>query len=158
MGSTVGRRIGRHDLVFDRKTSVRMAGVRRHGTSAELRVRELLKELGHYYRCENRDLPGSPDLANRARGWAVFVHGCFWHRHAGCTRTTTPKRNRPFWVEKFEQNRRRDARAITALRRLGFTTVVVWECEVEKKTSIVERRLSTRLGRRAPQRTRKREA
>lgn len=158
MRSARGRRIGRHDLVFDRETSARMAGVRQHGTSAELRVRELLTELGHSYRCGNRDLPGSPDLANRTRAWAVFVHGCFWHRHAGCARTTTPKRNRPFWAEKFEQNRRRDARALAALRRLGFTAVVVWECEVEEKTSIVERRLSTRLARRALQRTRKREA
>lgn len=135
-----------------------MAGVRQHGTSAELRVRELLTEMGLFYRCGNRDLPGSPDLANRTRAWAVFVHGCFWHRHTGCARTTTPKRNRPFWTEKFQQNRRRDARALAALRRLGFTTIVVWECEVEKKISIVERRLSAHLGGRAPQRTRKRDA
>ena len=134
-----------------------MAGVRQHGTSAELRVRELLTGLGHVYRCGNRDLPGSPDVANRTHAWAVFVHGCFWHRHAGCARTTI-RRETPFWAEKFEQNRRRDARALAALRRLGFTTVVVWECEIEKKTPIVERRLSARLGRRAPQRTRKRDA
>lgn len=87
--------------------------------------------LGHRFRIHNRDLPGSPDIANRTRKWAIFVHGCFWHRHNGCPRTTTPKRNRAFWVEKFEANRARDRRVRAALRRDGYRTVVVWECESE---------------------------
>ncbi len=146
----------RDELVLDAATSLRMAGVRQHDTSAEQLVRQILRRLGHSYRSKNRDLPGSPDVANRTRRWAVFVHGCFWHRHAGCIRATTPKRNRPFWKEKFEQNRRRDARVLAALRRMGFTAVVVWECEAEEKPARVERRLAARLG--SPQSTRKREA
>lgn len=135
-----------------------MAGVRQKDTSAEHQVRSLLARLGHSFRKSNRDLPGSPDAANRSRLWAVFVHGCFWHRHAGCPRTTTPKRNRAFWETKFDQNRRRDARALAALRRLGYRTVVVWECEIVKRPGVVEKKLLKRLGPAPGQRTRKREA
>lgn len=123
-----------------------MAGIRQKDTSAEQLVRSLLRRLGHSFRKANRDLPGSPDAANRSRGWAVFVHGCFWHRHARCSRTTTPKRNREFWEAKFEENRRRDARALAALRRLGYRVVVVWECEAEKRPEVVARRLGKRIG------------
>lgn len=123
-----------------------MARVRQKDTSAEQLVRSLLTRLGHAFRKSNRDLPGSPDAANRSRLWAVFVHGCFWHRHADCPRTTTPKRNRAFWETKFDQNGRRDARALAALRRLGYRTVVVWECEIVKRPEAVEKRLVKRLG------------
>ena len=123
-----------------------MARVRQKDTSAEQLVRSLLTRIGHAFRKSNRDLPGSPDAANRSRRWAVFVHGCFWHRHAGCPRTTTPKRNRAFWETTFDQNRRRDARALAALRRLGYRTVVVWECEIVKRPEAVEKKLAKRLG------------
>jgi DNA mismatch endonuclease (patch repair protein) len=131
-----------------------MAGIRQHGTSAEELVRALLAKLGHAFRTKNRDLPGSPDVANRTRRWAVFVHGCFWHSHAGCPRATVPKRNRAFWEEKFEQNRARDARMIAALRKLGYLVVILWECEIETRASVVERRLARRLPQ--PQRAEKR--
>jgi DNA mismatch endonuclease (patch repair protein) len=121
----------RHDLVVDSETSARLGRIRQHGTSAELKVRKLLHSLGHRFRVHNRDLPGSPDIANRSRKWAVFVHGCFWHRHAGCRRSTTPSRNRDFWLEKFEANVARDARVQAALRELGYRVAVVWECETE---------------------------
>ncbi|MEO8381331.1 MAG: very short patch repair endonuclease [Acidobacteriota bacterium] len=114
---------------MDAITSARLANVRQHGTSAELSVRRYLHQLGHRYRVHNRDLPGSPDIANRSRKWVVFVHGCFWHRHAGCRRATTPTRNRQFWLEKFEANVGRDARVQRKLRRSGWRVIVVWECE-----------------------------
>lgn len=109
-----------------------MGGVRQHGTAAELAVRHALYEFGARFRTRNRDLPGSPDVANRSRHWVVFVHGCFWHRHEGCKRTTTPSRNRDFWVAKFEANIERDARAIAALQERNYDVLVVWECETEK--------------------------
>ncbi|HEX6097275.1 MAG TPA: very short patch repair endonuclease [Thermoanaerobaculia bacterium] len=124
------------NLVVDVATSVRLSKIRQHGTSAELKVRKYLHALGHRYRVRNRDLPGSPDIANRTRKWAVFVNGCFWHRHAGCSRTTTPTRNRQFWVDKFEANVRRDERVQSELRRLGFRVVVIWECECEDGTRL----------------------
>ena len=125
---------------MDDETSARMGRVRQKGTKPELIVRGLIYELGHRYRVENRDLPGSPDIANRTRGWAVFVHGCYWHRHAGCVKATTPRRNRAFWEDKFRANVERDRRALRALRREGYRTLVVWECQCERE-QVLRRRL-----------------
>lgn len=119
-------------LVVDRATSVRLGRIRQHGTAAELLVRRLAWELGVRFRTTNRDLPGSPDLANRTKSWVVFVHGCYWHGHVGCTRATIPKRNRRFWITKFADNRARDRRVVAALRRRGFRVLVVWECELSE--------------------------
>ncbi|MBL8115360.1 MAG: DNA mismatch endonuclease Vsr [Acidobacteria bacterium] len=122
-----------------------MAGIRQKDTSAERLVRKILSSLGLSFRVRNRDLPGSPDVANRSRAWAVFVHGCFWHRHAACPRSSTPKRNRAFWEEKFRQNVARDRRAQAALRKAGYRVVIVWECEVLRKPERVATRLERRL-------------
>jgi len=112
------------------ETSERLAKQKQKDTKPELLVRRIVHELGHRFRVLNRDLPGSPDLANRKRGWAVFVHGCYWHGHVGCSRATVPKSNREWWVAKFEDNRRRDLRKADQLRALGFRVLVVWECEL----------------------------
>lgn len=113
----------------DPKRSALMARVRRRGTAAELVVGAALRRLGESYRLDVKALQGSPDFANRKRGWAVFVHGCFWHHHKGCKRATVPKTNEAFWRGKFADNRARDARAVRALRRAGFRVAIVWECE-----------------------------
>ena len=117
-------------LIVDTATSKRMGRIRQHGTKAELQTRAILTELGLRYRTKNRDLPGSPDVANRSGRWAVFVHGCFWHAHANCKRATVPKRNRDFWKAKLRANKSRDLLAIDSLRALGFAVVVIWECEL----------------------------
>ena len=132
------------NLIVDATTSARLGRIRQHGTSAELTVRKLLHSLGHRFRVHNRDLPGSPDIANRSRKWAVFVHGCFWHQHPGCRRATTPTRNRSFWLKKFEANRVRDARVQAMLRDDGYRVTVVWECEAEdlKRVKILRRVLA----------------
>lgn len=114
----------------DPATSRRLGKIRQADTVPELVVRSALYKAGLRYRIGNRDLPGSPDIANRLGKWAVFVHGCFWHAHARCKRATVPKRNRDFWVHKFRENRKRDSRAIQALSARGFFTVVIWECEL----------------------------
>jgi DNA mismatch endonuclease (patch repair protein) len=118
-------------LLVDDVTSARMGRVRQKATLPELVVRGLLAELGQRYRLHNRDLPGSPDLANRRARWALFVHGCFWHRH-GCSATTTPTRNREFWEAKFARNVARDARAVEELRAAGYLVIVVWECQTKR--------------------------
>jgi DNA mismatch endonuclease (patch repair protein) len=138
-----------HLLLVDDATSQRMGRVRQKGTRPELLVRALLRSLGHRFRLTNRDLDGSPDIANRSRRWAVFVHGCFWHRH-GCKATTTPTRNREFWQLKFARNVERDRRAEEALREQGYTVVVVWECETKRAPDLLRDRLMAVLG--APQR------
>jgi len=133
-------------LWVDDETSARMGLVRQKGTRPELMVRRLLAELGHHYRLTNRDLTGSPDIANRQRAWAVFVHGCFWHRH-GCKATTTPTRNREFWEAKFARNVARDRRSIDALEAAGFKVVVIWECQTKRGDAIVRDELLRLLGR-----------
>jgi DNA mismatch endonuclease (patch repair protein) len=130
--------------------SRRMSSVRRDSTRPELHVRKILRSLGHRYTTSNRDLPGSPDLANRSRGWAVFVHGCYWHSHKGCPKATVPKRNRAFWMAKFRRNVERDRWARSELEALGYAVVVVWECEVENQMDSVRNRLAEHLPKPAP--------
>ena len=98
-------------------------------TKPEEIVAALLRGFGIAYRRNVRDLPGSPDFANKRRRFAIFVNGCFWHHHTGCRRATVPKNNHDFWRDKFAANRRRDAERIRALRRMGYRVLVVWECE-----------------------------
>lgn len=128
-------------LIVDAETSARLGRIRQSGTRAELAVRKLLSSLGGRYRVTNRDLPGSPDVANRSKGWAVFVHGCYWHSHQNCSRATVPTRNRQFWEAKFSANRARDARVIRELRGRGYKVAVVWECEIDQHPTRVKRRL-----------------
>lgn len=119
--------------------SALMKRVRRSGTNAELRVRRLLTDLGARYRLNTRGLPGSPDLANRTRRKAVFVHGCFWHGHSSCGRGRIPKANRNFWTEKLAKNVERDEQKIVALQEQGYDVLVVWECELRDESTLIQR-------------------
>jgi DNA mismatch endonuclease Vsr len=127
----------RKTVVTDATTSKRMAGIRTKNTSIELRVREVLRSRELHYRTRNKDLPGAPDIANRTKRWAVFVHGCFWHGHPGCPRASIPKRNADFWKQKLETNRARDARVAEELTSLGYRVVVVWGCETSDQTRLL---------------------
>ena len=119
--------------------SRRMGTVRQRGTSPELAVRRIVSQLGIRYTLRNRDLPGSPDLANRTKRFAIFVHGCFWHRHRRCALTTTPRSNRSFWQAKFVRNVERDRASIRALRARNFRAVVIWGCEVARDSLVLKR-------------------
>ncbi len=105
-------------------------------------MRRLLFSLGYRYRLHRRDLPGSPDICFPSRKKVVFVHGCFWHRHDGCARTSTPKTRTSYWEDKFRKNVVRDRRNLLDLAALGWDAMVVWECE----TRDLER-LAARLAR-----------
>jgi DNA mismatch endonuclease (patch repair protein) len=113
-----------------------MGRVRQSGTLPELVARRIVYSLGLRFTLNNRDLPGSPDLANRSRRFVIFVHGCFWHRHAGCAGASTPKSNRTFWRQKFMYNVQRDRRAATALRKMGYRVFVIWECEAADRIAV----------------------
>ena len=106
-----------------------MAAVRGRDTKPEMIVRRLLFSLGYRFRLHRKDLPGRPDVVFAGRRKAIFVHGCFWHRHAGCSKATTPKTRADFWNTKFDQNVERDRRAERALADMGWSSLVVWECE-----------------------------
>jgi DNA mismatch endonuclease (patch repair protein) len=123
-------------LDTDPVTSARLSRIRQRDTKPEMIVRRHLSSVGLRYRVHNRDLPGSPDIANRKRRWAVFVHGCFWHHHGGCSRATIPKRNSAFWIDKFSANKARDSENIRRLRKMGIRTFVVWECQTSTEKSM----------------------
>jgi DNA mismatch endonuclease (patch repair protein) len=122
-----------------------MAKVPRGDTKPELIVRRLLHALGLRFRLHGSDLPGRPDIVMPRWKTVVFVHGCFWHRHARCRRTTTPEDNFEFWQAKFQANRKRDRRTAASLRKLGWKVVVVWECET-LRLPVVQGRILSALG------------
>ena len=107
-----------------------MSAIRGKDTAPERTVRSLAHRLGYRFRLHGRHLPGTPDLVFPRLRTALFVHGCYWHRHVGCRYCYEPKSNVEFWRRKFEGNVRRDAAAVAELRSMGWRPTVVWECEV----------------------------
>lgn len=107
-----------------------MARIRSKNTRPEVLTRSAVQALGHRFRKHVDDLPGKPDLANKTRKWAVFVHGCFWHSHRGCQLASSPKTNTNYWAAKLARNQSRDADKIAALKSEGYRVLVVWECDV----------------------------
>jgi DNA mismatch endonuclease (patch repair protein) len=116
----------------DPARSAQMARVRGRDTKPELQVRRALHAAGLRFRLQAKDLPGRPDIVFRRAQVAVFVHGCFWHRHEdpACKRARMPKSRVEFWTGKLDGNRARDARNLQALRDLGWSVIVVWECRL----------------------------
>lgn len=109
-----------------------MSAVRGRDTRPEMIVRRLLFSMNYRYRLHRKDLPGNPDIVFAGRRKAIFVHGCFWHRHEGCTKATTPKTRAAFWSEKFECNIERDRRVEIELADRGWRSLTVWECEIRQ--------------------------
>ena len=116
-----------------------MAGIRGRDTAPERAVRRIAHRMGLRFRLHRKDLPGRPDLVFPKHRLAVFVHGCFWHRHRGCRYAYTPKSRVAFWTAKFSANVARDQRQETALRALGWQVLVIWECETRHETAVVHR-------------------
>lgn len=114
-------------------------------TKPEKLVRRLLHAMGRRFRLHRRDLPGTPDIVLPATRKAIFVHGCFWHRHEGCRKSTTPKTRTAFWLDKFAANVERDARKELQLREAGWDVITVWECET-RDLGALEIRLRDWLG------------
>lgn len=106
-----------------------MARIRSANTRPELLARAAVHASGMRFRIHVATLPGRPDLANKARQWAIFVHGCFWHSHAGCALASKPKPNQSYWMRKLQGNKARDRIKLRALRAGGYRVLVVWECD-----------------------------
>ncbi|SMR86390.1 very short patch repair endonuclease [Cupriavidus plantarum] len=113
----------------DPARSAQMSLVRSRDTKPEMRVRRALHAAGLRFRLHDRRLPGTPDLVFPSRRIALFVHGCFWHRHQGCVRARLPKTKLDFWEPKLSGNVTRDRRNTAELESLGWTVMVIWECE-----------------------------
>jgi DNA mismatch endonuclease (patch repair protein) len=124
------------DKISAAARSANMARVKGRNTRPEMIVRRLTHAMGYRYRLHVRDLPGKPDLVFRSRQKVIFVHGCFWHRHEGCRRATTPQSNEAFWREKLSRNADRDAEQIKALNRKGWKVLVIWECQIRDRDAI----------------------
>jgi len=122
------------DTLSKEARSALMSKVRSSDTKPEWILRCGLHRLGLRYNLKNNRLPGKPDLVFPKYRTAVFIHGCFWHRHPGCKHATTPKSNREFWEDKFSKNVQRDARNVEALQAQGWKVVVVWECQLIRNT------------------------
>jgi DNA mismatch endonuclease (patch repair protein) len=130
------------DSLSPKERSEIMARVRSKDTRPEMRVRKLAFALGYRYRLHDRKLPGCPDLVFRPRRKVIFVHGCFWHRHARCALARLPKSRLDFWIPKLEGNKLRDQRNKRALARRGWKVLTIWECQLGDLSQ-----LSARIGR-----------
>ena len=130
------------DTVSPQRRSEIMARVRAKDTGPEIAVRRLVHGMGYRYRLHRRDLPGTPDLVFVGRCKVIFVHGCFWHRHSGCTAARVPKARHEFWLAKLQGNSERDSRNVRALRKQGWGVMTIWECELKDIA-----RLRARIGR-----------
>jgi DNA mismatch endonuclease, patch repair protein len=117
-----------------------MSNVRQTGTWPEIAVQEMIGSLGWHFTVKVADLPGTPDLANKTERWAIFVHGCYWHAH-DCHLWKIPSANREYWIEKFRANRERDKRKVKELRKLGYSCLTVWQCELLNQPRIKRRLL-----------------
>jgi DNA mismatch endonuclease (patch repair protein) len=106
-----------------------MSRIRSKNTTPEMRVRSLIHAAGIRFRKHVDSLPGKPDLANRHKHWAIFVHGCFWHSHSGCSLASRPKSNAAYWAPKLKGNAVRDRQKISDLEKLGYRVFIIWECQ-----------------------------
>lgn len=121
-----------------------MKAVGRTNTKPEVMVRKVLHRLGFRFRINQKSLPGSPDIVLAKHKRAIFVHGCFWHRHLGCRYSTTPKTRQEYWLPKFDANMERDARKTAELEAMGWRVLVIWECET-KDLGVLEKRVEQEL-------------
>jgi DNA mismatch endonuclease (patch repair protein) len=136
------------DTISAERRSWNMSRIKGRDTAPERQLRSLLHRSGFRFRLHDRRLPGRPDIILPKYRTAVFVHGCFWHRHEGCRYATTPSTRPDFWHEKFEGNVRRDADNRTALENAGWNVLTVWECELKSDAESVLARLRTQIRRR----------
>lgn len=120
------------DIKSAEQRSKNMSRIRGIDTEPEVWLRKRLFSKGIRYRKNEKDLPGSPDLWITKYNTAVFVHGCFWHRHKDCRFAYTPKSNVEFWKSKFEANIARDARVCSELLEKNVRVLIVWECTVKR--------------------------
>jgi DNA mismatch endonuclease (patch repair protein) len=117
------------DVFSKDKRSWIMSRVKGRDTKPELIVRSFVHRMGYRFSLHRRDLPGSPDIVLPRLGKVIFVHGCFWHGHQHCGRSKRPATNKGFWDTKLDSNIKRDKRFRRELSRMGWSVLVVWQCE-----------------------------
>ena len=127
------------NLISEKTRSEMMRSVRSKDTKPELLIRRQLHRLGYRYGLHDKRLPGSPDLVFTKRHKVIFVHGCFWHQHCECRHGHAPKSRLEYWTPKLQRNVERDRTAVEQLDQMGWSALVVWECELESLEQAVSR-------------------
>jgi DNA mismatch endonuclease, patch repair protein len=118
--------------------SENMRRIRSRDTAPEIQVRKVAHRLGFRFRLHRRDLPGKPDLVFPGRKKIIFVHGCFWHKHS-CREGRVPSSNSSYWAPKLARNVERDTAVLQALDSLGWSTLVIWECELRNEVVLADK-------------------
>lgn len=127
------------DIFDKKKRSEIMSSVKSKDTQPEIVVRKLLRSMGYGYRLHRKDLPGTPDIVLTKYKKVIFIHGCFWHGHEGCSRAKLPQINKEFWQEKIEKNILRDQNAVQDLRVRGWASLIIWTCEIRDEEKLKEK-------------------
>lgn len=130
------------DTISAERRSWNMSRIAGRNTKPELLLRSLLHRAGFRFRLHAKDLPGKPDIVLPKYHIAIFVNGCFWHRHPGCRNATMPSTRTEFWAAKFDGNVERDLRNAALLEDAGWTVLTVWECDLKSDPEAVLNRLS----------------
>lgn len=133
------------DSLTVEKRSWNMSRIRSRDTGPERQLRSMLHRAGFRFRLHDRSLPGSPDIVLKKHRAVILVHGCYWHRHAGCRNATTPSTRTDFWQAKFAATVARDERNLEALTDLGWKPIVVWECDLKKRPDEVMAEITNKL-------------
>ena len=120
------------DIVSPELRKINMQHIKGKDTQPELYLRKLLFQKGYRYRLHAKTIPGHPDIWMKKYNTAIFVHGCFWHRHNGCKYAYIPKSREEFWKCKFERNKERDIRVENELSRRNIRYIIVWECTIRE--------------------------
>lgn len=128
----------RYDPLTKAERSERMSRIRNADTKPEMIVRRLVHGMGYRYSLHARDLPGNPDLVFRPRKKVIFVHGCFWHQH-GCRQYRQPRTKLAFWKPKLARNTARDEQVRKMLRKQGWKSMTVWECQLRRTAQLASR-------------------
>lgn len=128
------------DIISPEHRSRNMAAIRSKNTKPEIYLRKLLFSKGYRYRIAEKSVPGHPDIFLRKYNTAIFVNGCFWHRHQGCKYAYTPKSRVEFWQKKFDGNVRRDMEVRERAKKQGIKCLVIWECTIKQMKKDTARR------------------
>jgi DNA mismatch endonuclease (patch repair protein) len=127
------------DSLTPERRSWNMSRIRGKDTRPEIIVRSLLHRLGYRFRLNRKDIPGKPDIVLPKHQTAIYVHGCYWHRHQGCHLAYTPKSNLDFWGKKFARNVERDLEVRESLKGTGWKQLVIWECETRNEIELASK-------------------
>ena len=134
------------DSLTKEKRSWNMSRIRGKDTKIEVKVRKYLFSKGFRYRKNVATLPGTPDIVLPKYKTAIFVHGCYWHRHPGCKYAYIPKTNVEFWEKKFSENMANDEKNRLKLETSGWTVITLWECDIKRRFEATMQGLIQQVG------------